>query len=103
MFATRTTATSTFAARAGQRVMESITRFITQKLKLKVKNLRTGGKAESEKLPFLRSRYRALGLPRVNDDEIRVNVVPKPMTSNQHGDNGGLTTPLSVTGAPHGA
>src|SRR5208282_3620364 len=37
---------------------------------------------------------------RVSDEKISVNVIPKPLKSDQQNDDAALTTPLSVTGTP---
>jgi PRTRC genetic system protein E len=36
----------------------------------------------------------------VSDEKISVNVIPKPLKSDQQDDDAALTTPLSVTGTP---
>jgi PRTRC genetic system protein E len=52
-----------------------------------------------ELMPLLAQRTLIVTMSRVSDDEIRINVVPKPLKSDQ--DHGAaLTTPLSLTGAP---
>lgn len=48
-----------------------------------------------ELVPILRSRPVLMTATALDDDQIRVNVVPKKM---KDGDNDALTTPLSVTG-----
>ena len=48
-----------------------------------------------ELVPILRNRAVVLTVSALDDDQIRVNVVPKKM---KDGDNDALTTPLSVTG-----
>jgi len=48
-----------------------------------------------ELVPILRSRAVVMTATALDDDQIRVNVVPKKM---KDGDNDALTTPLSVTG-----
>jgi PRTRC genetic system protein E len=48
-----------------------------------------------ELVPILRSRAVLMTVTALDDDQIRVNVVPKKM---KDGDNDALTTPLSVTG-----
>ena len=48
-----------------------------------------------ELVPILRSRAVLMTATALDDDQIRVNVVPKKM---KDGDNDALTTPLSVTG-----
>jgi PRTRC genetic system protein E len=53
-----------------------------------------------ELMPLLAKRMLILTLFRVNDDEIRVNVIPKPLKSDPEDDGAALTTPVSVTGSP---
>jgi PRTRC genetic system protein E len=48
-----------------------------------------------ELVPILRSRAVLMTVTALDDDQIRVNVVPKKM---KDGDHDALTTPLSVTG-----
>ena len=48
-----------------------------------------------ELAPYLRQRAVLLTVTRVEDDNIRVNVVPQKL---KDGENAALTTPLSVTG-----
>ena len=48
-----------------------------------------------ELVPILRSRAVVMTATALDNDQIRVNVVPKKM---KDGDNDALTTPLSVTG-----
>ena len=48
-----------------------------------------------ELVPFLRNRAVLMTATALDDDQIRVNVVPKKM---KDGDHDALTTPLSVTG-----
>ena len=48
-----------------------------------------------ELVPILRNRAVLMTASALDDDQIRVNVVPKKM---KDGDNDALTTPLSVTG-----
>ncbi len=48
-----------------------------------------------ELVPILRSRAVLMTATALDDDQIRVNVVPKKI---KDGDNDALTTPLSVTG-----
>jgi PRTRC genetic system protein E len=52
-----------------------------------------------ELMPLLAQRTLIVTMSRASDDEIRINVVPKPLKSDQD-DGAALTTPLSVTGAP---
>lgn len=51
-----------------------------------------------ELMPLLAQRIVIITLSRVSDEEMCINVVPKPLKSNQQDDNAALTTPLSVTG-----
>jgi PRTRC genetic system protein E len=51
-------------------------------------------------MPLLVQRTLIVTMSRVSDDEIRINVVPKPLKSDQQDDGAALTTPLSVTGTP---
>ena len=53
-----------------------------------------------ELMPLLAQRILLLTLSRVSDEEISVNVIPKPLKSDQQDDDAALTTPLSVTGTP---
>jgi PRTRC genetic system protein E len=54
-----------------------------------------------ELMPLLAQRILLLTLSRVSDDQISINVIPKPLkSSDQRDDDGELTTPLSVTGTP---
>jgi len=53
-----------------------------------------------ELMPLLAQRILLLTLSRVSDEQICVNVIPKPLKSDQQDDDAALTTPLSVTGAP---
>ena len=53
-----------------------------------------------ELMPLLGQRIVIIVLSRVSDDEMRINVVPKPLKSDQQDDGAALTTPLSVTGTP---
>jgi len=48
-----------------------------------------------ELVPILRNRAVLMTATALDDDQIRVNVVPKKM---KDGDHDALTTPLSVTG-----
>jgi PRTRC genetic system protein E len=41
-----------------------------------------------------------LTLSRVSDEQISVNIIPKPLKSDQQDDGSALTTPLRVTGTP---
>ena len=53
-----------------------------------------------ELMPLLAQRILLLTLSRVSDEQICVNVIPKPLKSDQQDDDAALTTPLSVTGTP---
>jgi PRTRC genetic system protein E len=53
-----------------------------------------------ELMPLLSQRVLILTLSRVTDEQIRVNVIPKPMKSEHQSDDSALTTPLAVTGTP---
>ncbi len=53
-----------------------------------------------ELLPLLTQRVLVVTLSRVSDEQICVNVIPRPLKSDQHDNNAALTTPLSVTGTP---
>src|SRR6266851_6272625 len=53
-----------------------------------------------ELMPLLAQRILLLTLSRVSDDEMRINIVPKPLKSDQQHDDAVLTTPMSVTGTP---
>jgi len=53
-----------------------------------------------ELMPLLAQRILLLTLSRVSDEQISVNVIPKPLKSDQQDDGAALTTPLSVTGTP---
>ena len=52
-----------------------------------------------ELMPLLAQRILILTMSRASDDEIRINVIPKPLKADQD-DGAALTTPLSLTGAP---
>jgi len=53
-----------------------------------------------ELMPLLTQRMLFVTLSRVSDQQICVNVIPKPLKSDQQNDDSALTTPLSVTGTP---
>ena len=53
-----------------------------------------------ELMPILTERVLVVTLSRVRADEIRINVIPKPLKSEQQDNNAALATPLSVTGTP---
>ena len=53
-----------------------------------------------ELMPLLAQRILLLTLSRVSDEKISVNIIPKPLKSDQQDDDAALTTPLRVTGTP---
>src|SRR5579863_2007078 len=53
-----------------------------------------------ELMPLLAQRILLITLSRVSDEQMRINVVPKPLKNDQQDDGAALTTPLSVTGTP---
>lgn len=54
-----------------------------------------------ELMPLLAQRILLLTLSRVSDEQISVNIIPKPLKSDQQDDDdAALTTPLTVTGTP---
>jgi len=53
-----------------------------------------------ELMPLLAQRILLVTLSRVSDEQISVNVIPKPFKPDQRDDDAALTTPLSVTGTP---
>jgi PRTRC genetic system protein E len=53
-----------------------------------------------ELMPLLSQRVLILTLSRATDEEVCVNVIPKPLKSDQNHDDTALTTPLAVTGTP---
>ena len=53
-----------------------------------------------ELMPLLGQRILLLTLSRASDEQISVNIIPKPLKSDQQDDGAALTTPLSVTGTP---
>ena len=53
-----------------------------------------------ELTPLLSQRVLILTLSRVTDEQIRVNVIPKPLKSEQQSNGNALATPLAVTGTP---
>ena len=53
-----------------------------------------------ELMPLLSERVLVVTVSRVRADEICINVIPKPLKSEQQDNNAALTTPLSVTGPP---
>lgn len=50
--------------------------------------------------PLLAQRILLLILSRVSDEEIRVNIIPKPLKADQWDDDAAQTTPLGVTATP---
>jgi PRTRC genetic system protein E len=60
-----------------------------------------GARAMFEELmPLLAQRILIVTLSRVNDEQIRVNVIPKPLKCDRQDDGVALTIPLAVTGTP---
>jgi PRTRC genetic system protein E len=54
-----------------------------------------------ELMPLLVQRTLIVTLSRVSDEQISVNIIPKPLKFDQQNNDGAaLTTPLSVTGTP---
>lgn len=53
-----------------------------------------------ELMPLLTQRVLVVTLSRVSDEQICVNIIPKPLKSDQQNEDAALTTPLSVTGTP---
>jgi PRTRC genetic system protein E len=53
-----------------------------------------------ELMPLLAQRILLLTLSRVSDEQISVNVIPKPLKPNQRDDDAALTTPLGIIGTP---
>lgn len=53
-----------------------------------------------ELMPLLAQRILLLTLSRVSDEQISVNIIPKPLKSDPQDDRDALTTTLSVTGTP---
>ena len=53
-----------------------------------------------ELMPLLAQRILLLTVSRVSDEQISVNIIPKPLKSDQQNDDAALTTPLRVTGTP---
>src|ERR1700692_723836 len=49
-------------------------------------------------MPLLAQRILLLTLSRVSDEQICVNVIPKPLKTDQGDDHGALSTALSLTG-----
>ena len=53
-----------------------------------------------ELMPLLAQRILLLTLSRVGDEQISVNIIPKPLKSDPQDNGSALTTPLRVTGTP---
>jgi PRTRC genetic system protein E len=53
-----------------------------------------------ELMPLLAQRILLLTLSRESDEQISVNIIPKPLKSDLQDDGAALTTPLCVTGTP---
>jgi len=53
-----------------------------------------------ELMPLLAQRILLLTVSRVSDEQISVNIIPKPLKSDQQDDGSALATPLRVTGTP---
>jgi PRTRC genetic system protein E len=53
-----------------------------------------------ELMPLLAQRILLLTVSRVSDEQISVNIIPKPLKSDPQDDGSALTTPLRVTGTP---
>ena len=53
-----------------------------------------------ELMPLLAQRILLLTLSRVSDEQISVNVIPKPLKSDQQDDDAALTIPVAITGTP---
>ncbi len=53
-----------------------------------------------ELMPLLAQRILLLTVSPVSDEHISVNIIPKPLQSDQQDDGSALTTPLRVTGTP---
>jgi PRTRC genetic system protein E len=53
-----------------------------------------------ELMPLLAQRILLITLSRVSDEQISVNIIPKPLKSDPQDDGSALTTPLTVTGTP---
>src|SRR5258708_14789860 len=51
-----------------------------------------------ELMPLLSQHVLILTLSRVTEEEVRVNIIPKPLKADSRNDDAVLTTPLSVTG-----
>jgi PRTRC genetic system protein E len=53
-----------------------------------------------ELMPLLEQRILLLTLSRESDEQISVNIIPKPLKSDRLNDGAALTIPLRVTGTP---
>jgi PRTRC genetic system protein E len=53
-----------------------------------------------ELMPLLTRRVLVVTLSRVSDEQICVNIIPKPLSSDRLNEAAALATPLSVTGSP---
>jgi len=53
-----------------------------------------------ELMPLLAQRILLLTLSRVSDQEIRINIIPKPLKADHLADDAALTIPLAVTATP---
>lgn len=53
-----------------------------------------------ELMPLLAQRMLIRTLSRVSDEEIRVNIIPKSLKTDDRDDKAALATPLGVTGNP---
>src|SRR5580658_4014749 len=53
-----------------------------------------------ELMPLLAQRILLITLSRVSDEQISVNIIPKPLKSDHQDDGSALTTRLRVTGTP---
>ena len=51
-----------------------------------------------ELMPLLSQHVLILTLSRATEEEVRVNIIPKPLKADSRDDDAVLTTPLSVTG-----
>lgn len=53
-----------------------------------------------ELMPMLAQRIFLLTVSRLSEEQISVNIIPKPLKSDQQDIDAALTTPLSITGTP---
>lgn len=53
-----------------------------------------------ELMPLLAQRILLITVSRVSDEQISVNIIPKPLKSGQQEDGAALTTPMGITGTP---